>query len=96
MILADLLGSVGGALTTLSFLPQVIHTLRTRDVSSLSLGMYAMFTTGVALWVGFGLAIRSWPVVITNGITLILATLVLTLKLRYGRESKAEAENQEP
>lgn len=85
MKLDDLLSAVAGACTTLSFLPQVIHTLRTRDVKSLSLGMYLVFTTGIAFWIVFGIVIQSWPVIISNVITFVLAASVLVMKLRYGR-----------
>lgn len=86
MKLDDLLSAVAGTCTTLAFLPQVLHTLRTRDVKSLSLGMYVVFTSGIALWIAFGIVIRSWPVIITNVVTFVLAALVLGMKLRYGRE----------
>jgi len=86
MKLDDLLSTVAGTCTTLAFLPQVLHTLRTRDVKSLSLGMYVVFTSGIALWIAFGIVIRSWPVIITNVVTFVLAALVLVMKLRYGRE----------
>lgn len=50
MPLHDLIGYLAAALTTFSFLPQALHTFRTRDVSGISLGMYGSFTLGVALW----------------------------------------------
>jgi MtN3 and saliva related transmembrane protein len=44
-----------------------------RDVSGISLGMYSAFTTGIALWLAYGILISAWPIVITNTITLLLA-----------------------
>lgn len=80
----ELIGYVAASLTTLSFLPQALHTFRTRDVSGISLGMYATFTAGVALWLVYGLLVVAWPVVAANAVTLLLALAILVMKLRYG------------
>ncbi len=82
--LIDLIGSVAAVLTTASFVPQVWHSLKTRDVSGISLGMYSAFTIGVALWLVYGLLLWSWPLIIANSITLALAATILGLKLRFG------------
>ena len=58
-------------------------TLRTRDVSGISLSMYSAFTLGVALWLVYGLLLGAWPIVIANAITVSLATCILVMKLRY-------------
>ena len=83
MNLTDLIGTLAAILTTSSFLPQAWHTFRTKDVSGISLGMYSVFTTGVALWLVYGLLLAAWPVVIANCITLALASAILLMKLRY-------------
>lgn len=60
-------------------------TLRcTRDVSGISLGMYSVFTVGVALWLAYGLALAAWPIVVANAITLALAGTILGMKVLYG------------
>ena len=83
MPLADWIGALAATLTTASFVPQVLHTLRTKDVSGISLGMYGAFTLGVALWLVYGLLLGAWPIVIANAITVSLATCILVMKLRY-------------
>ena len=85
MNLADLIGSLAACLTTVSFVPQAWLTFKTRDVSGVSLGMYSVFTVGVALWLAYGLLLRSWPMVIANAITLVLALMILAMKLVYRR-----------
>jgi MtN3 and saliva related transmembrane protein len=80
----DWLGFAAGALTTIAFLPQALLTWRTRRATGVSLGMYAIFTTGVALWLAYGIGIGSWPVIIANAITLALALFILAMKLRFG------------
>jgi MtN3 and saliva related transmembrane protein len=83
MQLQDGIGYVAAALTTLSFVPQALHTFRTRDVRGISLGMYSAFTLGVALWLVYGVLVSAWPVVVANAITLVLALAILVMTLRY-------------
>jgi MtN3 and saliva related transmembrane protein len=75
-------GWVAAALTTLSFVPQVVRTLRTRDVSGISVPMYAAFCLGVAIWIVYGVMTASPPVIAANVVTLTLAGAVLALTLR--------------
>jgi MtN3 and saliva related transmembrane protein len=83
MQLIDIIGTLAAILTTSSFVPQAWHTFRTRDVRGISLGMYSVFTVGVACWLVYGLLLSAWPIVIANCITLALAATILTMKLRY-------------
>jgi len=78
------MGYVGATLTTLSFLPQAIKTIRTRDTRGISLGMYAVFTVGVAFWLGYGIVLMSWPMIVANIVTFALSTTILAMKLRHG------------
>ncbi|MGQ0710979.1 MAG: SemiSWEET family sugar transporter [Rhodoferax sp.] len=83
MDLIDIVGTVGAVLTTASFVPQALHTFRTKNVSGISLGMYASFTVGVACWLAYGWMLDEWPIVAANAITLALALAILAMKLRY-------------
>jgi MtN3 and saliva related transmembrane protein len=83
MQLIDVIGTLAAILTTASFVPQAWHTFRTRDVRGISLGMYSVFTVGVACWLIYGLLLSAWPIVIANCITLALAATILVMKLRY-------------
>lgn len=88
---SELVGYLAACLTTVSFVPQAWLTFRTRDVRSISLGMYSVFTLGVFLWLVYGLLLAAWPVVLANAVTLVLAASILGMKLRYGnRTSGAE------
>ena len=78
------IGYAAAVLTTVSFIPQAIMTIRTRDTRGISRGMYIIFTTGVAAWLAYGIAIGSWPMILANVVTLILASSILALKIRYG------------
>ena len=83
MNLTDTIGTLGASLTTIAFMPQVWHTFRTKDVSGISLGMYTVLTVGIALWVVYGWLLSAWPIIISTGITLSLAMMILLMKLRY-------------
>lgn len=80
----EFIGFVAAALTTFSFIPQAVKTFRSRDTRSISLGMYAIFTVGIACWLVYGVLLESWPMIIANLITLSLAAAILTMKLRFG------------
>jgi MtN3 and saliva related transmembrane protein len=83
MIDAETIGYVAGTLTTISFVPQAWLSWKTRHTAGLSLGMYAIFTAGVALWLFYGVLIRAWPVIVSNVITLALAFFILGIRLRH-------------
>jgi MtN3 and saliva related transmembrane protein len=85
MTSTDIIGYAAAFLTTTSFLPQAWQTLRTRDVSGLSFGMYAGFTAGEVLWLAYGLAIRDVPLIVANAVTLALSASILAVKCRAGR-----------
>ena len=78
------IGFAAALLTTASFIPQAVMTIRTRDTRGVSLGMYIIFTTGVGFWLVYGIAIDSLPMVLANTVTLGLAGTILALKLRHG------------
>jgi MtN3 and saliva related transmembrane protein len=81
----DVLGFLAGLLTTTAFVPQVLKIWKTRSARDISLGMYAVFTAGVALWLVYGIALGSLPIIVANVLTLVLALAVLVMKLHYGR-----------
>jgi len=78
------IGLLAGLCTTAAFLPQVIKTLRSRSTRDISLGMFLVFTIGVALWLTYGLFVGDLPLILANGVTLVLAAAILVLKLRHG------------
>lgn len=85
MNIVDLTGGLAGILTTIAFIPQVIKTWRSGSAEDISLFMFILFSTGVLLWLIYGVAIDSVPVIAANGVTLLLALSVLILKVRYMR-----------
>lgn len=83
-----LLGLFAGFLTTVSFLPQVIKTWRSRSARDISLGMFLIFCTGVALWLVYGILVDDLAVILTNVFTLILASTILFFKIKYRKSDR--------
>ena len=79
-----LIGSTAAFLTTLAFVPQAWMTWKSRRAEGISLGMYGIFTVGVALWCLYGVLLGAWPVIVANAVTLMLAVFILGMKLRFG------------
>ena len=77
----DWLGYVAATLTTLSFVPQALLTLRTRQVQGISFAMYSLFTAGIALWLAYGWRLGEWPIIVANAVTLVLAMTILLTKV---------------
>jgi MtN3 and saliva related transmembrane protein len=80
----NLIGALAATLTTIAFIPQAWMTWKSKRAEGVSLGMYGIFTSGVAMWLLYGLLIGAWPVIIANVFTLALALFILVMKLRFG------------
>ncbi|MGB7816997.1 MAG: SemiSWEET transporter [Methylotenera sp.] len=83
MNMTDFIGYFSAFLTTFAFVPQALHSWKTRDLSGVSLPMYSIFSTGVLGWIVYGVKIASWPIVAANIVTLVLSCAVLWLKLKH-------------
>ncbi|HET9030037.1 MAG TPA: SemiSWEET transporter [Candidatus Aquilonibacter sp.] len=79
----EIIGLAAGALTTVSFLPQMLRIWRTRSARDISYGALLTFIAGVALWLLYGLQIHSEAIVLANGVTLGLNLSILALKIRH-------------
>ena len=82
------IGYFAAVLTTISFLPQVIHTIKIKDTRSISLTMYSMFFVGTICWLIYGVIIHSLPVILANGITMLLAGIILIMKIKNLKKEK--------
>jgi MtN3 and saliva related transmembrane protein len=86
MEMVNTIGFVAGALTTIAFWPQLRRTWMTKSADDVSLAMLLTFTTGVLLWLVYGLLLQSWPIILTNLVTFLLTLAILVLKVRYRRQ----------
>lgn len=78
-----LIGLIAGTLTTFSFVPQLVKILKSRSTHDISLIMYVVFTTGILLWLVYGILILDLPIIIANAIALTITLTILMLKIRY-------------
>ena len=78
-----LIGLIAAFCTTISFLPQAIHTIRTRNTSGISLLMYTLFTIGVALWLVYGILLRDVAIILANTVTIGFSLIILACKIKY-------------
>lgn len=74
------IGPIGALLTTISFLPQVLQVIKTKDVSGISLGMYIILVIGVILWTLYGCILHDLTIIVSNGISSLLAGIILYYK----------------
>jgi MtN3 and saliva related transmembrane protein len=86
MSTATSIGLIAGALTTLSWLPQVLRAFRTRSTGDFSWGWFAMFGTGVAVWLVYGMVGDAPAVIATNALTFLLVLGLCALKVRHARK----------
>ena len=86
MAYADIIGFIGGALTTLALVPQAVKAWRTKHARDISIWWILTSTIGVFLWLVYGILIGSLPIIVTNIATFILAVIVLILKMKYDNQ----------
>lgn len=79
----EIIGLIAAILTTAAYVPQVIKTWKTKDVESLSLSMYVVMFTGVAMWFTYGIFLNSLAIVLANIVTGILTFTLIFLKIKY-------------
>ncbi|MBA3066461.1 SemiSWEET transporter [bacterium] len=78
-----IIGACAGLLSTISFLPQVIKIYKTKRVQDISLFTFAGLTTGVFLWLIYGVLINDIPVIISNALIFVLALTIVRMKIKY-------------
>lgn len=84
MTITNFIGSAAATLTTIAFIPQAWKVWQTKHTADISMGMYVLFTIGVALWLAYGILLESWPIIMANSFTLALAGAVLAMKNKFG------------
>jgi len=72
---------MAASLTTAAFIPQAVKTLRTRQTTGISLWMYIILSLGILLWLMYGVFSNDWPIILANGITILLVIPILLIKI---------------
>ena len=83
-VIVNLVGAAAAILTTICWLPQAFKILRTQHTKSISLLTYSVFAAGLVLWLCYGILLGSWPIILSNVVTLALVIPIILLKLRHG------------
>ncbi len=96
MNITTLIGALAAICSTISFVPQAVKIIRSRDTKSISVGMYLLTVTGFALWTSYGGLLGEWPLIAANAICLGLSAFILTMKLLPREKKEAVAETLEP
>jgi MtN3 and saliva related transmembrane protein len=86
MTWVDFLGLIATCLTTASFVFQVVHTYKSRDVSGVSLPTYATITAGLALWIAYGIARNDMPLILANCVMVCLTGAIMVMKIRFSKK----------
>ena len=94
--LVTVIGSLAALCSTTSFAPQAWRIIKTRDTSAISSRMYMITVIGFALWLVYGLMQMQWPLIVTNGICLLLSAFILAMKLLPQRKKDAVADALDP
>lgn len=81
MELYEAIGTAAAVCTTTAFIPQIIQIVKTRNTEGISLTMYSIFTVGILLWLIYGFYLNSFPIILANSATLVLAGCVLLMKI---------------
>jgi MtN3 and saliva related transmembrane protein len=90
-ILVEALGVMAAVCSTTSFIPQLVKLLREKTSGDVSLRMYVLTVSAFSLWSVYGLVLKSWPLVVSNLISLVLSSAILLLDLRYRGRGEAQA-----
>jgi MtN3 and saliva related transmembrane protein len=83
----SIIGLSAAVCTTISFLPQTIKTIKTKQIKGLSLIMYSLLTFGLFLWFIYGFLRKDYPIIIANGISLFFSAIILYMIIRYRKSS---------
>ena len=94
--MSDTIGFIAASLTAMAFIPQAILVLRTRNTAGISLLMYLLFTCGVATWFAYGFMMGALPIMLSNGVTVCMASIILIMKIHAVMKERAEAKGQGP
>ncbi len=83
MAFVDILGYSAGAITSLTFLPQVIKTWKEKSAKDISLLMFLIAAINEVMWIWYGALLDNWVIILTNAIVLSMSLTMIWLKYRY-------------
>jgi MtN3 and saliva related transmembrane protein len=87
----DLLGMTAGCISSITFLPQVIKTWKTKSAADISLLMFTFATISVIMWLVYGIILQNVPIIFTNSMVLLFSIIMLYFKFKYGANYNSKA-----
>ncbi|MFD2265234.1 SemiSWEET family sugar transporter [Lacibacterium aquatile] len=93
-----LIGAAATLCSTVSFAPQAWKIIKSRDTAAISMLTYSFTVAGFAFWLAYGILLLEWPLIVTNGVCLVLSAFILTMKIlpRDGKNAVADAIDPAP
>lgn len=85
----DILGYAAGAVTTLTFLPQVIKTYKEKSAKDVSLNMFLIAAINEVMWIAYGVWKEDKVIILTNAVVLVMSLTMIFFKLKYGKKNTA-------
>jgi len=82
----EYVGLFGAFLSAITFIPQVLHAYKTKSVGDLSWGMLWIVFISVIVWLIYGFYLMLLPVIIANGVILVLSTVLLYFKATFKKQ----------
>jgi len=83
MTAIDILGMTAGCISSITFLPQVVKTWKTKSAADVSLLMFTFATVSVVMWLVYGIILANVPIIFTNSMVLLFSLIMLYFKFRY-------------
>jgi MtN3 and saliva related transmembrane protein len=78
-----ILGLIAGTITSITFIPQVLHIWKTKSAKDISILMLSLLIIGVSLWLTYGIVVKDVAIIYTNGMVLAMSLLMLYFKFRF-------------
>ncbi len=83
MEIVDIVGYMGTVTGTSFMVPQLYRTFKTKSVEDLSWAMICLLLVNSILWIIYGWLVPAGPILVANGVVLIISILLLILNVRY-------------
>ena len=78
----EFIGYVAAVCTTIAYVPQAVKVHRTQRTNDISMHMFILISTGVLLWLVYGIIIASIPMIIANSLTFVLSLYIFIMKIK--------------
>ena len=83
MLIENFIGTAGGIVSSVTFLPQVIKIWKTKSAKDLSMMTLFFLILNVSLWLIYGLLKTDFPLIITNSIVLTMILIMVYFKIKF-------------